>query len=692
MSGSTPAARWSMSMAYDPPDGFVLMYGGFWFSINGPPGPQCFRETWGFANGSWFRLNPATSPPGLTGATLAYYPPADVMVMMGGWGPNGYSSIRWCFSNKTYLHPTGWYNCTQTHGSGPSPRAQFGMAYDAADSALVLYGGFGSDGAILGDTWIFSGTDLTAGWTSLSFPPLSRPAARFNFSMVYESEGSMIILTGGMPSLPGSGTFNGSNSKYWGFNDTWSFKGLVWNSITLLTARPSPRQGAAGTYDGMDGYMLLYGGAICLIKNPLGPSCSTVVWPPASDTWTFAGNSWTYRHPFPAPPPLYAAGMAYDERDGYVVMFGGNGPAPAAGNYTGLTWIYWAGGWSPLGAYRSPTLAGWNNVSTAQVLSHRIAAGMAYDPDTNSVVLFGGYYMYTNGQGQTTTIYSETWTYARGQWKNLSLTTHPSYRQGESMAYDALDNYIVLFGGCDTLASPGTPCHYLGDTWKFQSGAWSNITSSQSQSPSSRTGAATTYEYAYGRVVLFGGVGVGGLDSDTWGFHQGQWLLLVPSSGTHPAGRTNSSLSYFDAYDGAAQETCTFCSGFYTIPKQIPGYDALLGGYNASGSPVTFYNDTWELNGSSWTLLSVSTAPSIRADTELVRDGAGSNLLLFGGANCSGVPLSGCTLLSDSWSFDGAWHRLTPGARPSGTSDFPATYDLADRYVLLTGGTNHSGT
>ena len=82
----------------------------------------------------------------------------------------------------------------------------------------------------------------------------------------------------------------------------------------------------------------------------------------------------------------------------------------------------------------------------------RAGASMAYDAQIGKVVLFGG-----RDPGGAR---NDTWTYdvATNTWKRQFPSTSPPARSSASMAYDAQSNLIVLFGGQNrTEQRPATP-------------------------------------------------------------------------------------------------------------------------------------------------------------------------------------------------------------------------------------------
>ena len=224
----TPSGRENAAMAYDPAVGFVVMYGGLNISSTGTK--TILSDTWGFQTGSWAVIN-AGGPPPLYGAAMTYEY-GGVLRMVGGMSNSGPSGTCWTFSGTSGQGLGGTYHWTQT--SCPiGPRYSAGMAYDANDGYMVLFGGMGSSG-VLGDTWICQkGT-----WTNLQFPPGASPSARYNFSMVYDSVDGYVLLNGGMIQSGGqTGPMVGSTLQT--LNDTWKFTGGAWTNITAIAPPPS---------------------------------------------------------------------------------------------------------------------------------------------------------------------------------------------------------------------------------------------------------------------------------------------------------------------------------------------------------------------------------------------------------------------------------------------------------------------
>lgn len=86
--------------------------------------------------------------------------------------------------------------------------------------------------------------------------------------------------------------------------------------------------------------------------------------------------------------------------------------------------------------------------------------GMAYDSVNNQVVMFGGAQGYLNS---TVGLLSDTWLWNGSIWTQEHPTASPSPRAGPTMAYDSLHNFTVMFGGSLPDVAP--------DTWTWYGGA-----------------------------------------------------------------------------------------------------------------------------------------------------------------------------------------------------------------------------
>ena len=281
-----------------------------------------------------------------------------------------------------------------------------------------------------------------------------------------------------------------------------------WVNLTPgVAAGPSARYGSAMTYDPLDGYTVLFGGA-----NASGRTLR--------DTWAFKSGAWLSLTPSllnvrDSPPPVAFASMAYDAVDHEVVLFGGVGPK----GVNGQTWGFQAGHW--------------NLVSTGggSAPIARVNASMTYDASDGYLLLFGGY---ASGRPLR-----DTWSFSVGSWtsrtpSNLTLASSPTHRSGAAMSFDATDGATVLFGGSTPAAA--------NDTWEYSGGTWRNVTGGPAPSP--RYASSSAFDAAHGRLVLFGGIGSSArLLGESWTFTLGNWTNQTASEVSAPTARAAPALA-----------------------------------------------------------------------------------------------------------------------------------------------------
>lgn len=259
---------------------------------------------------------------------------------------------------------------------------------------------------------------------------------------------------------------------------------------------------------------------------------------------------------------------------------------------------------------------------------------MAYDAADGYVVLFGG------ELNSTTFKFSNvTWTYQAGAWTKLSTPVAPSPRGDGAMVYDAADGYVLLFSGGAYSHSTGwvTPA----DTWKFLHGAWTLL--HPSASPTGRIFPQATYDRALGAVVIGGGVGSGGNQTDMWTFHGGNWTSITPSSSVLPFNGGGSM-----AFDPIDHELVYLHTGCFHCPTWVyygGNWHSL--GYTGStpdgGTPAFTYDPSLRTTvlvtglpltagfvHGNWTNISTTVQPTPGGSPQIAFDVHDGYLLLFG--------------------------------------------------------------
>jgi hypothetical protein len=278
-------------MAFDEARGKAVLYGG--------ANPTQTSDTWEWDGAAWSRVQVDTAPSRRLSPGLAYDSARQVTMMSGGsnttpdpWEWNG---TAWRSSGVSSSWPNVAYSTAMTydrsravlvtfggvHASvdtsssatwewspevgfvqrkpahSPGPRRAHVLAYDAARSRVVLFGG--SDGNLLNDTWEWDGTD----WTQRR-PTFSPPARKAPCS-AYDSVRRVIVIFGGR---------EGDDAK--ALADTWEWDGTTWRQGAT---GPSARSSCAMAFDSARNQVVMYGGSPRHVgKNPSEVSDETWVY------------------------------------------------------------------------------------------------------------------------------------------------------------------------------------------------------------------------------------------------------------------------------------------------------------------------------------------------------------------------------------------------------------------------------
>ncbi len=303
---SPPGIAAGAAMAYDPVDGYDVLFGGctsgdYWYSACTPS-----NATWTYQSGTWVQLFPAVSPPARFYSSMTW--DGEAVLLFGGNSTTSFLNDTW-----TFLHG----NWTQVQSTlSPPARAGAAMTFDAATDSTILFGGeayrtlvsSSSEtyaGADYHDTWSFAGGQ----WTQLH--PATSPGARDSASIGYDPQSEQVVLFGG---------FNWSSYNQ---ADTWTFNGTDWSPSNA--SGPAARNGGAMAYDPTLAGLVLFGGHDG--------------WSLYNDTWLFTGGNWTPLNLSSAPSPRWGASEAIDA-SGCLLLFGGFAAATVAtaGTFYSDTW------------------------------------------------------------------------------------------------------------------------------------------------------------------------------------------------------------------------------------------------------------------------------------------------------------------------------------------------------------------
>ncbi|MFN3244586.1 MAG: kelch repeat-containing protein [Planctomycetota bacterium] len=316
--------------------------------------------------------------------------------------------------------------------------------------------------------------------------------------------------------------------------------------------------------------------------------------------------------------------------------------------------------------------ATFNNVATAGPSLRALGAFSACS--STEMVMFGG----TPAGGGTPL--GDTWRWNGSAWTQLTPAIAPAPRFGAAIA-QLPSGAAMLFGG----ASSSAPGAVLGDTWFFDGSNWTTPTSNPVQ-PSARVGASMCPD-GNGNLLLFGGLDASGAFlSDTWQFDGVNWTQLV-GVGQPPA----------RAYAGMDLDALPTLAG-------LVRNDVVLMGGLSSGT----IQDVWRFRNGAWAvvpgLIYNSASTFVTAATDAVRDtvvavdavislpaaSCGSRFTTFG-AGC-GFPMTlagddivvaggNLTLTIDATGFPNAFLFVSfdPAAAPG--AGFPTPWPGCARFV-----------
>ena len=528
--GPGPSRRAQLAMAYDERRRRAVMVGGVGESIE--TGETAYEYIPGTG---WIVIPSLPSGQGRAGAKMVYDSKRGVMVLTGGAGggaPNAANGGR--YSDTWELWPSLFI-------SGQPSDATNLVCTTATFSVLAMGAGpfqyqWRLDGLPLSDDTHFSGSHnselridglrqthagkydvvvrdsclppnvVTSRVATLTITPASEwifrttngPPIRFGAGMAYDSARRVTVLFGGQTNF--NGTFP--------FNDLWEWDGERWtlrmpatrtNGWTNVPGlgwrvshreRPVQRAHHGMAYDSRRGRVVIFGG------QAISPDGST---PTLRDLWEWDGTQWYFRATNGPIPRTYCT-MAYDERRGRTVLFGGQPISPNEPSDAEVVWEWDGARWytnrpalnpanSQQRTYARMTYDSFRGVTVFGPTSESYSAWtfwerdgvkwsnnpLAYSP-TDPVVatmyqtIWGGFAFDTNHRrsvwfgGVQSVVKNRTALFDGTRWTLLTNNTPPPPRVLPAMAYDSDRRVMVMFGG--SLTSAGA-LGATNDTWEL---------------------------------------------------------------------------------------------------------------------------------------------------------------------------------------------------------------------------------
>lgn len=301
---------------------------------------------------------------------------------------------------------------------------------------------------------------------------------------------------------------------------------------------PLPRIDAAFAWDQKDGYLLMFGGM-------QGDPGDTVF----GDTWAWVGDRWMQLHPPTSPPARSGGALGYDPVGQRTVLYGGGGNFyfQRIDPQRNDTWAWDGTTWTPLFPAHLPTAA------VCCQVGH-----IAYDEATSTLWLTEGLL--------------KMWAWSGSDWVLASPTARPPERLEFGLAYVAsLQGVVAVCGyGGEGTPLPGESAASHDDTWLWKGGQWAEL---HPPSKPARGPCIAAFDAGHSELVVFS------LAGTTWIFDGNTWVQQHPLH-SPPTSQGGSSM----AYDLTSHRV------------------VLFGGMVGCPCPITqpYLNQTWTWGGTDW--------------------------------------------------------------------------------------------
>ena len=318
---------------------------------------------------------------------------------------------------------SGWELVADT---GPSSRAWPVMVYDSYNRVVLMHGGVGEFPEIpnLNDTWEWDGET----WTQVSM----EGPARYGSCMAYDFERNVAVLFGGLYTTE-SANNNPVDSDTW----EWDSKNRKWKQIDT-TREMGYLSETAMVYDPVRKIVVLHGGSRYGAIQ--------------SKTMAWDGKHW---FEIAEGPERLGHSLVYDSVRNKIILFGGFAdfpgefPAEATWEFDGVSWTH---------------------IPTSIEPPGRVWSAYAFDSIRGIMAVFGGgiYHLNPRFGFSETFSYQDTWEWNGEQWLEID-GANPPPRFAAKMAFDPQRQKMVLFGG-----TPDGVSGYTG-TWEYTAPSSSGI-------------------------------------------------------------------------------------------------------------------------------------------------------------------------------------------------------------------------
>jgi hypothetical protein len=331
----------------------------------------------------------------------------------------------------------------------PLFRAGSSTVYDPSSNRMILFAGASDDSSLdsprLNDVWIqtnANGLGGTGAWSKLT-PVGGPPQVRYNHSAVYDVANNRMTIYGGCGSTVGSQGCLPIADNVWVLSNANGIGTPTWTQLFPTGGSPPARQAHQAAYDPSTNSMIVWAG-----QDGGGSACATFgdVWVLSHANGLGGTPNWTQLSTSGGPPPgQYFSSAVYDSANNVLTVFGGIGLlGTQCGQTTNAVWALshanGTGGtpvWTNLvaqGAHGSP--------------SNREASVAIYEPDTNTLTIFGG--------STSRAALNDTWVLSNANgiggpsaWTKLSIRGQVPVQatRWNNGSFDSVNDRMMMFGG-----------------------------------------------------------------------------------------------------------------------------------------------------------------------------------------------------------------------------------------------------
>ena len=287
---------------------------------------------------------------------------------------------------------------------------------------------------------------------------------------------------------------------------TASLTPLPWStaSPTPIPLSPAGRIGFGMSYASKSNQVIIFGGIDVLTSKKTSN---------LGDTWVYdvASETWREMKPPVSPHPRQAR-LVYDAESDRSILYCNVENFCLNDGRCGVrdrtdTWAY---------DHNANT---WTKMTAKGPVDHWWCE-MAYDSESDRIILFGGWDL-ANNKG-----YKETWAYDYNSdtWTNMKPAVSPPGRNTHSMVYDSKADRILMWGGDSSIWEPDDPNVWAYD---YNTNTWEEQASTPGPEP--RWWPASAYHAGADRTIIYGGSQDGMTDMWAYDYSQNSWTELKPS-------------------------------------------------------------------------------------------------------------------------------------------------------------------